>query len=107
MSEYDERWSKEIFYVDSRKIRDGLDVYKIRDEDGEVLIGNFYRQELQRVKPAEKDKVYDIKKIIKSRTVQDKKGVERKEFFVSFVGFPAKFNQWVPESAVITDNKSG
>ncbi len=107
VSEYDERWSKEIFYVDSRKIRDGLDVYKIRDEEGEVLIGNFYRQELQRVKPAEKDKLYDIKKIIKSRIVQDKKGVERKEFFVSFVGFPAKFNQWVPESAVQTDKKAG
>ncbi len=106
VSEYDERWSKEIFYVESRKIRDGLDVYKIRDEEGEVLIGNFYRQELQRVKPAEKDKLYDIKKIIKSRIVKDKKGVERKEFFVSFIGFPAKFNQWLPESAVKTDQKS-
>ena len=107
VSEYDESWSKEIFYVDSRKLRGGIDVYKLRDAEGEILIGSFYRQELQRVKEPEKDKLYDIKKIVKSRVVKDKKGIERKQYFVSFVGFPAKFNQWVEESAINLTEKPG
>ena len=100
VSEYDERWSKEIFYINNRKLRGGIDVYQIRDSEGDVLIGWFYRLELQRVQEAKKDKLYDIKKIIKTRVIKDTSGQENKQFLVSFVGFPSKFNQWVSEDAM-------
>ena len=107
VSEYDERWSKEIFYINNRKLRGGIDVYQIRDSEGDVLIGWFYRPELQRVQEAKKDKLYDIKKIIKTRVIKDKAGKEHKQFFVSFVGFPSKFNQWVSEDAMsVFQNKN-
>ncbi len=102
VSEYGERWSKEIFTVDARRFREGIDVYKVKDAKGEVLLGTFYAQELQRVNKAREDKLYDIREVIKERTVADNRGKKRKEYFVSFVGFPRKFNQWVPESAVKT-----
>ncbi len=102
VSEYGERWSREIYTVDARRFREGIDVYKVSDAKGEVLIGTFYAQELQRVNEPEEDKLYDIREILKERTVTDKKGKKHKEYFVSFVGFPRKFNQWVQESAVKT-----
>ena len=100
VSEYVERWSKEIFTIDSRKYRDGLQVYKVRDDKEEVLQGTFYVQELQRVTEPKKDKLYDIKDIIKQRVVTDSKGKKKKEYLVSFVGFPSKFNQWIPQAGL-------
>ncbi len=105
VSEYTERWSKEIFTIRRRRYRNGIPVYKIRDEDGEVLKGTFYTKELQLVKEDKKDKLYDIKEIVKERVVRDAKGRSKKEYLVSFVGFPAKFNQWIPEGNVKEKNK--
>ena len=99
VTEYKHRWSEEIFVVRSRKYRNNIAVYKVEDLEGDTLYGAFYTEELQKVAKPKKNKVYDIKKIIKERTVmQGKKKV--KQYYVSFVGFPAKFNQWVPESAI-------
>ncbi len=102
VSEYGERWSREIYTVHARRFREGIDVYKVSDAQGEVLLGTFYAQELQRVNEPEKDKLYDVREILKERTVTDNRGKKHKEYFVSFVGFPRKFNQWVEESAVKT-----
>ena len=102
VSEYAERWSKEIFTVQARKFRNGIQVYKVVDDEGEVLVGSFYAQELQRVTEPKKDKLYDVKEILKERTVTDSKGKKKKEYLVSFVGFPRKFNQWIPQSDVKT-----
>ncbi len=98
--EYTERWSTEIFHIRSRKMRNGVPVYKVRDSEGEVLFGSFYTEELQRVEEPKADKLYDIDKIIRERVSVDSRGKKTKEYFVSFKGYHSKFNQWLPESAI-------
>ena len=63
--------------------------YKIKDLNGEEIIGTFYDQELSRAF----QEVFRIEKILK----RDKK---HGKVFVKWSGFPAKFNSWVPLSDV-------
>ena len=53
-------WTDEIFTIESRRPSDPP-VYKVKDYNGEVLEGNFYAFELQRV--IKEDNVYKIDKI--------------------------------------------
>ncbi len=98
-SEYKQRWSTEVFVVRSRRMRNGIPVYKVKDLDGEGLIGSFYAQELQKVEEPRKDAYYDVDRVLDERVVE-KGGKKSKEYFVSFTGYHPKFNQWLPESSV-------
>ena len=84
-------FSKEIFTV-SQQIPRHPPVYKLKDYDQEELSGTFY-EELQKV--IKEDDVYEVEKILKSRG----KGKNR-EVFVKWLGYPAKFNSWIPASEV-------
>ena len=85
-------FSKEIFTV-SQQIPRHPPVYKLKDYDQEELSGTFYNEELQKV--IKEDDVYEVEKILKSRG----KGKNR-EVFVKWLGYPAKFNSWIPASEV-------
>ena len=85
-------FSKEIFTVSQQIPRDPP-VYKLKDYDQEELSGTFYNEELQKV--IKEDDVYEVEKILKSRG----KG-KNKEVFVKWLGYPAKFNSWIPASEV-------
>ena len=86
-------WTEEIFEVTSRHATDPP-TYVIKDYDGEIIAGKFYAEELQKV-VKEKSDTYKIEEIIKTR-----KRAGKTEYFVKWVGYPAKFNSWV-------DNISG
>ena len=85
-------FSKEIFTV-SQQIPRHPPVYKLKDYDQEELSGTFYNEELQKV--IKEDDVYEVEKILKTRG----KG-KNKEVFVKWLGYPAKFNSWIPASEV-------
>ena len=85
-------FSKEIFTV-SQQIPRHPPVYKLKDYDQEELSGTFYNEELQKV--IKEDDVYEVEKILKKRG----KGKNR-EVFVKWLGYPAKFNSWIPASEV-------
>ena len=85
-------FSKEIFTV-SQQIPRQPPVYKLKDYDQEELSGTFYNEELQKV--IKEDDVYEVEKILKKRG----KGKNR-EVFVKWLGYPAKFNSWIPASEV-------
>ena len=85
-------FSKEIFTV-SQQIPREPPVYKLKDYGQEELSGTFYNEELQKV--IKEDDVYEVEKILKSRG----KG-KNKEVFVKWLGYPAKFNSWIPASEV-------
>ena len=85
-------FSKEIFTI-SQHIPRQPPVYKLKDYDQEELSGTFYNEELQKV--IKEDDVYEVEKILKKRG----KGKNR-EVFVKWLGYPAKFNSWVPASQV-------
>ena len=63
--------------------------YKIKEYNGEEIVGSFFEDELVKYKP-DSDNLYDIK-IIKERR---RKGV--KEVLVHYVGWPKSYDEWKP-----------
>ena len=91
---YDQQFTQELFKVVQGYIRDGVVVYTLQDYDNDPIKGSFYQSELQPV-IEEKNKFYRIDKILKERG----KG-KNKQYFVSYKGWPSKFNSWVKNNAV-------
>ena len=85
-------FSKEIFTV-SQQIPRHPPVYKLKDYDQEELSGTFYNEELQKV--IKEDDVYEVEKVLKTRGTG-----KNKEVYVKWLGYPAKFNSWIPASEV-------
>lgn len=88
-------WTQEIFKISKIILKDNP-VYKVEDFSGEEIKGVFYSQELQKV--TNKDQIYKIEKIIKSR--KTKSG--EKEFFVKWLGYPPSYNSWVKNIVDLT-----
>ena len=64
---------------------------------GKIIKGSFYKQELvETTKP----EFFLIKKIIKSKKVNNKK-----QYFVSWLGYDESFNSWVGSDAIYNFEK--
>lgn len=88
--EYDERWTMEYFVVDKRGKKQGIPYYLLKDTQGDPVEGTFYESELSRVKVTEQT-VYRIEKILRQK---------KKEALVKWMGWPKKFNSWIPKSSL-------
>lgn len=85
------RWTIELFRV--RKIRNTKPTtYLLEDWAGESIKGAFYNNEIQRVR-ADASTYFQVEKVIKKR----KRG-RRTEYLVKYLGWPEKFNEWVPQT---------
>ena len=86
---YNEDFTDEIFTV--TKVLKNLPVprYKIKEYNGEDIIGSFFQDELVRYNPPE---FYEID-ILNSRG----KG-KKKEYFIHYRGWPSKYDEWKKES---------
>jgi hypothetical protein len=69
-------------------------VYGIADYDNDELHGTFYEQEMQKVDKTDSD-LYRIEEILRSRMRN-----KRREYCVKWLGYPEKFNSWVPAESV-------
>lgn len=83
---YDTQWTEEYFKI-SRRLRRNPTVYHIDDMAGERILGQFYEQQLQKVKNL--DDVFIVEKILK-----EERRAGRKRFLVKWRGWPNKFNSW-------------
>ena len=100
--EFDQRWSDEIFRISKRFRREGLPVYKLNNFTGkEEIKGTFYQQELQKVKISP-NKLYKIDKILKTKIVRGKR-----QYLVSFVGWPKEYNTYVSANEIKHLKKTG
>ncbi|XP_071944511.1 uncharacterized protein [Antedon mediterranea] len=81
-------WTEEIFTIFKRK-ETRRPTYQVKDWNGDVIEGNFYEKELQKVSKTDKD-TYRVEKILRT-----KKRNGKTEYFVKWLGYPAKFNSWV------------
>jgi hypothetical protein len=90
--DYQEKWTEEIFIVRHRMIREGIPLYKLKDYAKDPIQGTYYAPELQKVNK-NLDEIWRIDKVIKKR-----KRAGKKELFVSWMGWPKKFNSWILES---------
>ncbi len=91
--EYDERYTGEIFKINSRLKRDGLNVYTLNDFYDEKVEGTFYEPELQLI-TVDPGSVYKVEKVLRSRK---RKGYE-KEHLIRWRHWPPKFDSWVKAS---------
>ena len=92
---YDIHFSGEIFTVIQRKNTiSNVPVYKLADVAGDVIIGSFYNEELQKAYVTD-DTVYKIENVLKKRTYPDVKQV-----YVKWLYYPRKFNSCVDASSV-------
>ena len=89
--EYSQLFTTEVFTIIDRMVKDGIALYKIKDEQNDPIIGTFYEKELQKVIVPD-DKLYKIEKVIRTRKRRGKK-----EYLVKFQGYPSKFNAWVTD----------
>lgn len=94
---YEANWSEEIFLIHRVLEWRNPTVYELKDLSGEIIDGIFYEQELARVSKNVQQEEFIIDKVIRSRG----RG-ERKELFVSWRGYPSKFNSWIPASNLKT-----
>ena len=85
-------WTKEVFTVVER-LKTRPTTYRVDDYNGTNVIGTFYREELQIVRPPE---FYDIEEIINERM---KNG--EKEVLIKWKGYNKSFNQWLPKKQVV------
>ena len=90
---YRPNWTEEVFVISERVNRDPP-VYKIMDLADEMLEGTFYEWELQEVDKTNDD-LYIIDRVLKQRKRNGKT-----EYFVSWKGYPSKFNSWVSDVKV-------
>ena len=88
------QWTREIFTVAAKKTTRPA-TFQLKDYDGDLLEGTFYAQELQKV-VLSRDPIYRVEDVLRRRT---RRG--RREVFVSWQGYPAKFNAWIPESSLV------
>lgn len=91
-------WSLEVFKIAKVIKRTDPVMYKLRDLAGEDIKGGFYEDELQLIDVNLDEEKFEIEKIIKSRLRED----GRREYFVKFLSYPAKFNQWVTDISNIS-----
>ena len=90
---YEPKWTEEEFKVkEAVDIQQPLTVYKLVDQSGEEILGNFYKKQLQKIQPSEE---YIVEKIVKKRTNPKSK---INEVLVKWEGWPEKFNSWIPET---------
>ena len=92
--EYSQKWTGELFKIDTRFRREGVPVYTILDWDGERVDSTFYEPELQPV-TIDPTTEYRVEKILKRR-VRNK----RKEVLVRWLHWPKKYDSWIPEADV-------
>lgn len=93
---YQPNFSYEVFTI-SEVLKTNPITYKLVDYDNDPIEGSFYQNELQKTQVPD---YYEVEEIIKTRKIGNKN-----ECLVKFVGWPKKFNMYIPEDQ-ITDIKS-
>ena len=81
-------WSEEIFTVASIERKYQPITYSLKDYNGDLIEGSFYRYEIQPI--IKKDDVYLVEKVIRTQ-----QRVGEKWCLVKWKGYPASFNSWV------------
>ncbi len=79
-------WSEEVFEIVEVKYTNPY-TYILKDSQGEVVVGSFYTEELQKTS----QEVYRIEKVLRKKKIN---GVEHG--FVKWLGYDKKFNEWIP-----------
>lgn len=97
---HDENWTKEIFTVTHKRLSQGFQKYRLKSADDTSIEGEFYQEELLKTKDGGEHYEYEVDEILHRRTVGRGRN-KRTDLFVSWVGWPKKYNKWVPENVLV------
>ncbi|VDI47711.1 Hypothetical predicted protein [Mytilus galloprovincialis] len=92
---YQQKWTEELFKIRRRYVRDNVSTYLLKDLLNEDVQGSFNHPELQKVRKDEENTVWKIEEIVKKRK---KNGVN--QALVRWLGYPKKFDTWIPMSDI-------
>lgn len=94
-------WTEEIFTVDSINRKNNPITYKLKDYQGEVIEGSFYRQEIEPV--IHGGDLYVVEKVLRTEKRRGEKWC-----LVKWAGYPSSMNSWVRKSDIssLTDRQS-
>ena len=86
-------WTEEEFFVDSINTKYKPTSFKLKDYDGDIIEGSFYRYEIQPI--IHEDDVYLVERIIRRQKRQ-----REWWYFVKWRGYPNSANSWVRKSDI-------
>lgn len=89
---YDEKWSKEVFFIMDRWKSSELPVYRIKSMTNEPIVGTFYEEELQLVS-LRADDVFIIERVIKTR-IKNKK----EQSLIKWLGYETE--SWIDSDQI-------
>ena len=87
-------WTEEIFTVASINRKSLPLTYKLKDYNGEIIEGSFYREEIEHV--IHESDEYIVEKVLRT----EKRGNE-KWSLVKWSGYPSSMNSWVRSSDIL------
>ena len=93
---YDQGWSGEIFQIMSRRKRQDIPVYTLRDYSGQDITGTFYEPELQKI-TFKANALYKIERIIKKKVSRG-----RTSYLVKWQNWPSFYNSYITQQQLQT-----
>lgn len=85
------KWTREVFVIASREIRKNRAVFRLKDLQGEDVLGAYLAEHVQKVHDADRERI--IEKIVEKQRGDGKVKVK-------YMGWPTKFNEWLPAEEV-------
>ena len=89
LKSYTKNFSTEYFFIDSVERTQPV-VYRLRDLTGERIKGTFYQQELKKIS-VDSNASFEIEAVLAEKG---------NKFLVKYLGWPNKFNEWLPKKQV-------
>lgn len=89
--QHDERWSREIFTITERSMKNGIPQYSLQDYSGTAVKGKFYQNQLLKAFPSDK---FLIERVLKRR----KRTGAAEEVLVKWKGWDKRYNSWIKAS---------
>ena len=83
-------WSREEFFVDKTNSKFLPSMVTLKDHKGEIVDGNFYEQEIQKIARNPDDDVYEVQEVL-----QQKRKDGEIWYLVKWLGYDNEFNSWV------------
>ena len=95
-------WTEEVFTVESIITKYSPITYKLKDYNGEVIEGSFYRHEIQPV--TKTDDIFLVEKVIRTKRQRGEQWC-----LVKWRGYPDSMNSWVRRSDIlqVSNRQSG
>ena len=92
--QYDEKWSREVFEIYKREMKQGLAQYSLRDLLGEQIVGKFYQSQLLKIRYTGKE-TYLIEKVLATRIRGGKE-----ESLIKWLSWDSRYNSWIPSKDI-------